>query len=218
MMYTVYKHTTPSEKVYIGITSKSPEERWLNGRGYQNNRHFTQAIQKYGWDNIQHEILATGLSKHQAENMEIELIARYDTTNPNKGYNNTHGGECIGKHTDVSKKLMSDIRKRQYRSGELTHPMKGKHFSEESKQKMRNAHANKVLSEEHKRKISASAKGQRLGSDNHISRKVRCVETGETFDSITQASESIGVTRVAVSRCVRGQSHTAGGFRWEYAT
>ena len=36
-MYSVYMHITPSNKVYIGITSKAPEERWMNGRGYQHS-------------------------------------------------------------------------------------------------------------------------------------------------------------------------------------
>lgn len=33
-MYIVYKHTTPCGKVYIGITSKTPSQRWQNGKGY----------------------------------------------------------------------------------------------------------------------------------------------------------------------------------------
>lgn len=33
--YTVYKHTSPSGKVYIGITKKKPEYRWNHGRGYK---------------------------------------------------------------------------------------------------------------------------------------------------------------------------------------
>lgn len=48
--------------------------------------------------------------------------------------------------------------------------------------------------------------------------KVKCVETGEVFDSIKQAADSVGLNRVAVSRCVRGLSHTAGGYKWQYAT
>ena len=27
--WIVYKHTSPSGKVYIGITSNSPEKRWI---------------------------------------------------------------------------------------------------------------------------------------------------------------------------------------------
>lgn len=34
-MYSVYKYTAPNGKVYIGITGKDPEKRWLNGRGYR---------------------------------------------------------------------------------------------------------------------------------------------------------------------------------------
>lgn len=55
--YCVYKHTSPSNKVYIGITSQEPERRWKNGNGYKKNLYFTKAIKKYGWDNFAHEIL-----------------------------------------------------------------------------------------------------------------------------------------------------------------
>lgn len=34
--YYLYRHTTPSGKVYIGITCQKPENRWNNGRGYFN--------------------------------------------------------------------------------------------------------------------------------------------------------------------------------------
>lgn len=33
--YVVYKRTSPSKKVYIGITSNAPEKRWKNGKGYE---------------------------------------------------------------------------------------------------------------------------------------------------------------------------------------
>ena len=32
--YIVYRHTSPSGKVYIGITSYKAEIRWNNGKGY----------------------------------------------------------------------------------------------------------------------------------------------------------------------------------------
>ena len=55
-IFTVYKHTTPNNKLYIGITSRRPQTRWANGFGYRNNEYFFNAISKYGWDNIKHEI------------------------------------------------------------------------------------------------------------------------------------------------------------------
>lgn len=99
-MYVVYKHTTPSGKVYIGITGKKPEKRWQSGSGYKQNKHFYRAIMKYGWDNIKHEIVEDGLTKEQACDLEIKLIAEYDSTNPDKGYNHSTGGECsaVGVH------------------------------------------------------------------------------------------------------------------------
>lgn len=33
-LWCVYKHTSPSGGVYIGITSDYPLARWRNGRGY----------------------------------------------------------------------------------------------------------------------------------------------------------------------------------------
>lgn len=31
MGYSVYKHTFPNGKVYIGMTGQEPEKRWANG-------------------------------------------------------------------------------------------------------------------------------------------------------------------------------------------
>lgn len=87
-------HTViPNGKKYIGITSKDVRRRWgSHGNGYTKSQYFARAIAKYGWDNIKHEILFTGLSKEEAEAKEIELIAQYDLTNHSKGYNIAKGG------------------------------------------------------------------------------------------------------------------------------
>lgn len=92
-MYSVYKHTCPNGKIYIGITSLEPEQRWNKGRGYSNNYHFFNAIIKYGWDNILHSVLHRGLAQRDAQIMEAQLIAQYHSDNPQYGYNNTVGGE-----------------------------------------------------------------------------------------------------------------------------
>ena len=76
MSYTVYKHTSPNNKVYIGITSRKPEYRWNSGKGYINNKYFTTAINKYGWNEFEHSILYENLSKEEAETKEIELIKK----------------------------------------------------------------------------------------------------------------------------------------------
>ena len=43
--YVIYKHTNLiNGKVYIGITSKAPKDRWMSGYGYRRNDHFNKAI------------------------------------------------------------------------------------------------------------------------------------------------------------------------------
>lgn len=74
MSWSVYKHTLPSGKVYIGITSLEPSQRWNNGFGYQKQIKFFKEIVSVGWNNIEHDILATNLSEKEAREMEREMI------------------------------------------------------------------------------------------------------------------------------------------------
>ena len=76
MNWSVYKHTFPDDRVYIGITSLSPDDRWKEGFGYESQSKFFREIVKVGWDNIKHEIVASGLSEQSARKMERELIAQ----------------------------------------------------------------------------------------------------------------------------------------------
>ena len=112
--YTVYKHTNKiNGKIYIGITFRKPELRWRNGSGYIANKHFYNAIKKYGWDEgFKHEIVATNLSKEDAEKLEIELIQKYNSTNQTYGYNINLGGHSLGQHSEETRKKIS---KAQYK-------------------------------------------------------------------------------------------------------
>lgn len=95
-IYCVYKHTSPSNKVYIGMTKMSMTERAGNGKGYRNSRYFYRAIQKYGWENIKHEILEKELTHDEACEREKYYISLYNSTNSNCGYNITSGGDgCV---------------------------------------------------------------------------------------------------------------------------
>ena len=93
--YSVYIHTSPSGKVYIGITKRIPKYRWgKEGRGYIGNVHFYNAIQKYGWNSFTHEVLYSNLTKEEAQEIEIALILHYKASNPEFGYNRSLGGEA----------------------------------------------------------------------------------------------------------------------------
>lgn len=85
--YAVYRHICPNNKIYIGVTSKNPEDRFLNGQGYFDNKKFYNDIKKYGWNNIKHEILFENLSQKLALCIESIYIVFYNTCNENYGYN-----------------------------------------------------------------------------------------------------------------------------------
>lgn len=74
MSWLVYKHISPSDKVYIGITHLLLSQRWCRGNGYKNNPIFYRAILKYGWDNIEHKVVISNLTKGQAEEVEKKTI------------------------------------------------------------------------------------------------------------------------------------------------
>ena len=104
----VYQHISPNGKVYVGITSKPrPNDRWESGTGYARCPHFEHAIKKYGWDNIKHEILLTGVSKSEAVYAEKYLIKWYKSHG--NSYNITDGGDgCQGmKLSEETKRKIS---------------------------------------------------------------------------------------------------------------
>lgn len=129
--FTVYMHINKvNGKRYVGITHfENLNRRWSNGKGYFRNKHFSDAIKKYGWDNFEHQIIAENLPKDIACAMEKVLIYKYETQNKEKGYNITDGGEYF-RHSPESKALMSKNRKG-----------KGlRKFSEEHKRKLSENH------------------------------------------------------------------------------
>lgn len=90
--YCVYEHVFPDGKRYIGIT-KDVEHRWQNGTGYSRQKKVYDAILKYGWKNIKHNIIVDGLTSEQAQQIEIYLIKTLNTVD--EGYNTSIGGENI---------------------------------------------------------------------------------------------------------------------------
>lgn len=108
-MSIIYKHTNKSNgKSYIGKTTRNPDERYKNGKGYKKHPYFNNAIEKYGWDNFE-TIILENVSNNKIDEREIYWIGYYDTTNRNKGYNLTKGGEGITgyKHTLETKEKIS---------------------------------------------------------------------------------------------------------------
>ncbi len=158
-LYSVYKHTSPSGKVYIGITSQEPKKRWKYGDGYKGNQYFCNAIRKYGWKSFQHEILFTGLNEAEAKEKEILLIKQYDSTNPTKGYNKSPGGSII---SEDSKKKQYSTKKRRGTFEKESVRMRKLWTDPKWRQKVitRRHESGTAFTEEHKMHISAALKGK----------------------------------------------------------
>ena len=181
MNYTIYIHRNKTNnKAYIGQTSQKLRLRWRNGNGYKKCPHFYNAIQKYGWDGFEHIIWATGLSQEQANYIEKLLIALFNTTNQDFGYNIFDGG-------------------------------KNSLHTEETKQKMRVAKIGSVLTEEHKRKISESNKG-----NGRPGNTVYCIELNKIFKSTIEAERQLGIPNSNIGAVCLGKRKTAGGYHWCY--
>lgn len=133
-MWTVYMHTCPNGKKYIGITSKKTYERWKYGHGYHKQKFFN-AIRKYGWENIKHETICQVESLKEAAEIETKLIAEYKTYEDEFGYNvspETCGDYGMPKprHTEETKKRMSDAAKaRPMETRNLTGLLTHQHIS-----------------------------------------------------------------------------------------
>lgn len=180
--YCVYVHTSPSGKRYVGQTGKKIEERWRNGgKGYLSKKDgrymqpmFAYAILKYGWDNFKHEIIASDLTKEEADTLEKSLIKEFNTMDSKCGYNLREGGSRGGLSEEARRKIseahkgktLSEESRRKISEalkGEKS-PFYGAHPSEETRKNMSKAQkkrvAEKGFSEERRRKISEANKGE----------------------------------------------------------
>ena len=219
--FCVYKHTTPSGKVYIGITSKPAEQRWLNGRGYARNDHFWNAIKKYGWGEISHEIIAEELTKEEACRLEQFYISVYQSHNPKKGYNLTTGGESGAKHTIESRRKLSASKMgKRYNIGVPFTEERKRHLSENHADVRGEKNPNygkKKSAEEIARR--QSHRTYKYGSQNPSAKPILQLDMDgnlvKRWGSIVEASEIY--CKTCIKDCLRGKYKQHKGYQWRYA-
>lgn len=197
--FTVYCHTNRvNGKKYIGITSKKPEYRWNSGKGYSTQTVFARAIKKYGWENFDHTILETNIATlEEANRKESYYISKYHTWLENEnccGYNKTPGGDS----------------------------RLGKTYSEEGKLKLSTARKGKPKSELWKLRIGLGNKGKKHSAENikrlqenaAHKKPIQCLETGSIYQSISEASRQLKVSRTTLINALQQSNKTAGGYHW----
>lgn len=196
--FIIYEHISPSNKIYVGITCQNPNIRWgYKGANYLHKVQdkykqplFANAINKYGWNNFQHIIIASNLGPQTAKNMEKDLIA----FNKAKGesYNLADGGDGhFGYIMSEERKLQQSIDR------------KGKALSQQWKEHVVEALQNNrdsIAKKHRKPVVQLSIDGEYLN----------------TYASGKEASQHTGVDASFIAGCCRGKYRTAGNFIWLY--
>lgn len=207
--YTVYVLISKTTgKLYVGVTKNDPQKRFNYGSGYIHNKEFYTIIRTYGWNDIEQNIFARNLTKDEAFNMEQILIREFRNQDESIVCNLDSGGEH-GKHCEETKEVIRDANL-------------GRTISEEAKVKIRAARATQVFSEEALAKRSAKMKGRKMSPEfcKHVSethsKKVKCLETGVIYPSVTAASKDLNISLSGISQQIKGICHHVKGYHFEY--
>lgn len=215
MIGYVYRIISPSNKQYIGITTrKNPKTRWrehikLSSKGIK-HRALYYAMNKYGIENMKFEVIEKLQNTTQESLFKAEkyYIKKFNTFK--KGYNMTEGGEgtpgLFGelnpfyghKHTEETKRKISKANK----GHKHTEEWKRKN-SELIRERMKDPNLRKLISES----VKASVKTRK---------KVVCDTDDKIFNSVKECSEYYGIDRSSLRMVCNRKRATAKGKRFSW--
>lgn len=232
--YCVYKHTAPSGRVYIGI-STNPNRRWNKGKGYQDNPYFWRCIQKYGWENIVHEILFENLSIEEAKKKEKEQISFYKSNLRRYGYNISSGGDCapskesrkrmsksrkgntncVGRElNDSTKNKIAESLREYYKSHDPS--FIGRHHTPDTIKKL----SERIVSDETREKMRKNHAVLR-GASNPSAKPIDCFSVSGEFikhyEYATQAKNELGIDLSLIIKVCKGKNKQCKGYVFRYS-
>ena len=157
----IYKTTNlVNGKIYVGQhTGKNPN--YLGSGTIISN-----AIKKHGRENFTRITLQECTTQEELNKIETFWIDKLNARNRKFGYNIQRGGNGIGKHSEETKKLLSEAHKGKKHTLESIEKMRkwkrvGKPHTEETKKKMSLLQRGKSLTAEHILNLSLSHKGNK---------------------------------------------------------
>lgn len=221
--WILYRHTSPSGKVYIGITSQyNVKLRWCRGSSYKGCPYFYNAIIKYGWDNIRHEVLFSDLEECRAKELEIGLIRHYK--NLGISYNITNGGDGIlgVPCSEENKQKMRKARKGIVPWNAINASIKA------NKGKKRGPRNRDIVEKIRTARLSNGKKCTKEMVQANIERNLNRCHPVLQYDlygnliaeyrSVKYASEIMKVSRGSLLNCLSGRnnSKTCKGYIWKY--
>lgn len=202
--YKVYQHINrENNKSYIGITKQKPTVRW----GYKGNKYiecpyFWNAIQKYGWDKFDHIVLFDGLTHDEACAKEKELIAQFQTTNPEYGYNISRGGD--GHDSELMIQKWQDHEFKEYMRARMKDSWKDPEKRKKRSERAKTRWANPEFKSTTMDKVREACH-----------RQVRNIETGEVFYMLKDAAQKYGTHSGNIIYACKHNGRCC-GYHWEY--
>lgn len=156
-------------KMYIGQTIHSLEcrkKRHLRALKDGNNNHLYQAIRKYGLDNFEFSVICEVFDKKILNELETYYIKKFDTIK--NGYNMVDGGN--------NNLMFIDSIKQKHKS-----KMQSQETRDKISKSMKLYRARHPFTEEHRRKLSEKAMGNRnFGNSDTRSIACYCIVNGTT--------------------------------------
>lgn len=218
-----------NKKIYVGQTNRNFKERKKNHisklrRNVHDNAHLQGAWNKYGEENFIFSVLVYCKTEH-LDSFECEFIKIFDTLNRRKGYNLESGGS-------LTKKLSVETRKKLGKAVILTNT--GEKFPSASVAAKKYNLSQGTISSCCRGELKSAGKlpngeysvwvleenfiagkdysfHRHLGKHNPRAKKVICLTTNKTFETMKSAGEYYGIkSHLKISEVCRGKRKHCG--------
>lgn len=216
----VYAYIAPDGRLYIGQTRTSLERRaGSNGIGYKGCSRFYEAIKIFGWNNFKCIVIMENLSEEMCNILEIELIKKFNTTDPKYGFNISSGGklDCLNK--PVYQYNLSGEFIRGYKSTSSAVSIYGNGIYEAASGTFKSSYGY-MWSHEKKNRIPPYKREYNV--KNIMNNNKKCYQYDKdgnfvaSYNSLAEASRSLDIYISSISCACNGMSQTAGGFQWRF--
>lgn len=227
-MVGIYKITNlVNGKTYIGQSIDIQRRFWEHRCiSHESNVHLKNALRKYGKENFKYEVL------EECSEEQLDEKERYYISILKPEYNVTNGGQdTLRRYPEVIKQKISVKSKEQWAKmsneekakrikNNLKGPRKGHTVSEKTRTKLREINTGKTQSletiEKRKETIRNKKRSGYVQTNAGHRKKIICLETGEIFESVKQASAQLNTSRSNISKVLKGKQKTVKGYRFEY--
>ena len=206
-------------KMYVGqrkIKYKNKNNSWKTYLG--SGKLLKAAIKKHGKEKFRRKIIDIAFNQEELNSLEYYYTKVFNSVDNDQWYNLHYGGEVGYK---MHYNLSEEGRKNQLKH----HPWKGKHHTEETKEKMRKAAKlreenkkknNYQVSEETRKKLSQAGKGRESKKKKKVNQYDMDGTYIKTWDCPIDAANELNIDLCTLRLAASGKYKSAGGFQWKY--